>query len=124
MDSISRGPTYFREREVGWCSVGENVGVEINGKGDQFTRPILILRKLDSYSFIGLPLTTAKRIGSWYTDLKIKNKESTIILSQARHFDYRRMSDRMCTVSEDDFKRIRARFIGLITGTNMPPASD
>ena len=36
-------PPLFKEGEVWWCYIGENVGVEVNGKGKQFTRPALIL---------------------------------------------------------------------------------
>lgn len=32
----------FTEGEVWWCSCGENVGIEINGKNKEFTRPVLI----------------------------------------------------------------------------------
>ena len=33
----------IKEGEVWWCSVGENVGVEINGKHSLFLRPVLVL---------------------------------------------------------------------------------
>ena len=32
----------FKEWEIWWCSIGENVGVEINGKGSHFMRPVII----------------------------------------------------------------------------------
>ena len=32
----------FKEREVWWCKIGLNVGVEQDGKGNNYTRPILI----------------------------------------------------------------------------------
>ena len=51
-------PPLFKENEIWWCYVGENVGVEINGKSRNFSRPILIFKKYDKYSFLGLPLST------------------------------------------------------------------
>ena len=38
-------PPFFKEGEIWWCHLGENVGTEMNGKGDFFTRPVLILKK-------------------------------------------------------------------------------
>ncbi|MFA7169790.1 MAG: hypothetical protein WC178_02965 [Candidatus Paceibacterota bacterium] len=35
----------FREREIWWCSLGENIGFEQDGKNEKFERPILVLRK-------------------------------------------------------------------------------
>ena len=46
------------EGDIWWCSVGENVGVEINGKSDFFSRPVLVLKKLSRYGFLGIPLTS------------------------------------------------------------------
>ena len=54
------------EGEVWWCSFGENVGIEINGKSSTFTRPVLIMKKLSSLGFMGIPLTSQKKSGSWY----------------------------------------------------------
>ncbi len=46
----------FRERDIWWCSVGINVGNESCGKGKDFQRPVIILKKLNQNSFIGLCL--------------------------------------------------------------------
>ena len=32
---------YFRERQIWWASVGQNIGVESNGKNANFERPVL-----------------------------------------------------------------------------------
>ncbi len=29
----------FKEGEVWWCAIGENVGIEMNGKSKKFSRP-------------------------------------------------------------------------------------
>ena len=58
--------TDFSEGEVWWCGCGENVGVEINGKNRYFSRPVLIFRKLDKKSFMGIPLTSRSKRGTWY----------------------------------------------------------
>ncbi len=57
----------FKQRELWWCSVGINLGEEIYGKGEKFTRPVLIFKKFTSNSFMALPLTTKekKEVGMW-----------------------------------------------------------
>ncbi len=53
----------IKEGEIWWCKIGENVGKEICGKGKDFLRPVLIVRKLNKYSFIGIPLTSKEHEG-------------------------------------------------------------
>ncbi|MEK7213812.1 MAG: type II toxin-antitoxin system PemK/MazF family toxin, partial [Patescibacteria group bacterium] len=98
-------PPLFNEGEIWWCSIGENVGGEISGKGTYFRRPLLIIRKLDKFSFIGIPLTSQHKVGTWYFNLKVKNKDNFVILPQIRHIDYRRMDKILCTIDNSDFSR-------------------
>lgn len=46
------------EGEVWWVAIGENVGVEINGKSRYFSRPVIVFRKLSHLGFMGIPLST------------------------------------------------------------------
>ena len=32
----------YHEREIWWYAAGENIGIEINGKGDDFARPVFL----------------------------------------------------------------------------------
>ena len=95
MHERAHTPPLFKENEVWWCYVGENVGVEINGKSESFTRPILIFKKYDKYSFLGLPLSTKIKTGSWYVQMRFMEIEQIIILSQGRVFDYRRLKSKI-----------------------------
>lgn len=49
---------FFKERQIWWCSIGQNLGSESYGKGLTFTRPILVYKKLSERIFLGTPLTT------------------------------------------------------------------
>ncbi len=44
-------PPSFEEREIWWCSIGANVGVEEDGKSTLFSRPVLIIRKFNAMIF-------------------------------------------------------------------------
>ena len=56
LDKIDQ-PVFFREREIWWCSIGINVGHEQDGRGSDYRRPVLVLRKFNRWLFIGVPLS-------------------------------------------------------------------
>ncbi len=74
------------EGEVYWCGFGENVGVEINGKNEMFSGPVLVYKKLSWYGFLGIPLSTQPHEGSWYVPLYFQNKQQVAVLAQRRVF--------------------------------------
>ena len=71
IDEKQTYPT-VNQREVWWCSVGLNVGNEENGKGEFFRRPILIIRKFDKYTCLGVPLTTKIKDKWYYSRIDMK----------------------------------------------------
>jgi hypothetical protein len=48
----------FKTREIYWLNVGQNLGYEVFGKGEEFLRPVLVFRKFSKESFLGIPLTS------------------------------------------------------------------
>ncbi|MCF7865483.1 MAG: type II toxin-antitoxin system PemK/MazF family toxin [Candidatus Pacebacteria bacterium] len=100
IDSRDNKPPFLKECEIWWCSVGKNIGVEINGKGDLFARPILVLKKLSATVFIGIPFTTKFKEGTWFYSFLYKNKFITANLSQIRMFDYRRLVNKHGEIDE------------------------
>src|SRR3990167_85164 len=77
------GKVVFKQGELWWCSLGFNLSEEIFGKGEKFTRPALIFKKFTGNSFMGLPLTTHGKNGSWYVELEIKGMKQYVLLNQA-----------------------------------------
>ena len=98
------------EGEIWWCTVGENVGVEINGKGSKFLRPVIVFRKLSDTGFLGIPLTSQKHIGSWYAHFVLKDRYEVAVLSQVRVFSVFRLYRKMGTLPEPDLKEITDAF--------------
>lgn len=82
----------FNEREIWWCSVGVNVGFEIFGKGGSYTRPVLVLRKYGSHSFLGIPLTSKpKKAGAYYHPIRCNEVDGYALLGQFRIMDSKRL---------------------------------
>ncbi len=48
---------YVKEREIWYAHLGHNVGFEEDGKGKDFKRPVLVLKKIGNV-FAVLPMTT------------------------------------------------------------------
>ena len=101
------------EKDIWWASFGENIGVEINGKSNLYSRPILIFKKLSKYSFLGIPITSQRKTGSWYIQFSFRKKKSTAVLSQAKVMSVYRLYNRMGTLDNNDYNRIKEGFRSL-----------
>jgi mRNA interferase MazF len=101
----------FNEGEIWWCRIGMNVGVEIFGKGADFARPVLVLKKFGGQSFFGIPLTSNKKEGNWYVPIICEGVEGSAILNQARNFDARRLAKKMERLGDERFQEIKRSFL-------------
>ena len=110
----------IKEGDIWWCGIGENVGVEICGKGKSFARPVLVVRKYGTYSFLGVPLTSKEKFGSWYARFVFKGKKETAVLSQAEAVSVYRLYERIGTVPESDLELIRMKLCDLICDKKYP----
>ncbi len=90
-----------------WASIGENVGSEVNGKSDRFSRPVLIYRKLAHGFYLVAPTTTKPREGRWYVHVRLAEKDEYICLNQVRTVDHRRLFSKIGQIDTDDFDRVR-----------------
>ena len=97
-------PHTINEGDIWWCAIGENVGIEINGKSDTFARPVLILKKLSHQGFLGVPLTSQKHDGSWYAHFIFKDKNQYAALCQIRVFSTSRLYKKMGMVPKSDLQ--------------------
>lgn len=102
----ARNPIYVSEREIWFCSVGINIGSEQDGKHELFERPVLVLKKVTNNTFLGVPLTSNKKKGSWYVG--IESTDSSAIISQIKLFDTRRLARKLKSISSEEFNKIKS----------------
>lgn len=101
----------FNEREIWWCSIGQNVGYEIYGKGKQFWRPVLILNKHNHYTFFGLPLTSKRKTDpAHYYPFDLHEQKGSIILSQGRTLSGLRLTNIIVKVTPLQFEKIKEAY--------------
>jgi mRNA interferase MazF len=104
-DNIDR-PS-FQQRQVWWCHLGLNVGDEENGKGQSFSRPVLVLRKYNNKIFLGVPLTTKIKESPHYLKIHFREKEQCAMVSQLRVWDSKRMINLMGKLAVSQFNLVR-----------------
>lgn len=103
-------PNFFHEKEVWYTAVGINVGVEEDGKGTEFRRPVMILKKFNKNMFLGLPLSRTNRKGAYHFKFEfLKGIQSTAILSQIRLFDSKRLILRIGLTEKEIFIKIQRK---------------
>ncbi len=111
---------YYAEREIWWCSVGINIGVEINGKNSKFERPVLILKKFNGLMLWVLPLTTKDKSKSSHYVRVERPTVAWVSLSQIKSISSLRLLRKICTLSNEDFARINLSVINLLTKSKTP----
>lgn len=76
INNLNSRPKRFKKGEIWWVACGINVGTVIDGKGNFFLRPFLIIKKNDNKSAICLPLTSkASKIKEFYVLISVKGKK-------------------------------------------------
>ena len=101
---------FFREGEIWWVHLGLNIGYEINGKGEEYMRPVLILRKYNEYSFLSLPLSTSTKNNDYHFSVgMVDGKKAVAILSQLRNIDSRRLINKIGHIEQEYFSRIKQK---------------
>jgi len=98
---------YPRPREIWWCSIGVNVGVEIDGKNDNFERPVLVLRAYNKEMLKIVPLTTKEKLLPYYFKIERGTLTSYAVMSQVRVISSRRMIRKISKITVEEFKKLR-----------------
>ncbi len=87
----NKGRALVKRGDVFWCNLGLNIGTEYDGKNQDFSRPVLIIKKFSNETVLILPLTTQLKNTDWYFKLNINNKKSSVILNQLKVIDVKRI---------------------------------
>jgi len=105
------GPTaHCKAREVWWVSLGHNIGFEEDGKGEDFSRPVLVVKTFNKNLFFGIPLTSQEHTGDYYFKLEYNNVPSIAILSQARAISQKRLMNKVGVVPLPMFEDLKKQY--------------
>ena len=108
----------FKTRDIFYMKMGHNVGFEQNGEGTDFVRPVLILKKITNDMFIGIPLSSQIKDGSWFYKFNfIKNgkvSSNIAILPQIKMYSSKRLLNRIGKMKIENFDEVKTKIKELI----------
>lgn len=105
---------FFKEWDIWWSSLWQNIQTESNWKWENFRRPILVLKKLSSDSFICIPLSTKLKEGTWFYQYNLHWEKYTAILYQIKMIHKNRLRVKIWQIDEFDFIKIKKRLKNLL----------
>ena len=106
---------YVHAREVWWCAIGANVGVEADGKHDTFERPVLVLRKFSKDAVLVVCLTSrVKKDNPYHFVVRHEGKDFAAVLSQMRLVSTKRLRRKIYTMDSSLVERIREAVCRLV----------
>ena len=108
----------FKERDIFYMNMGKNIGFEQDGKGENFVRPVVIIKGFNKNMFFGIPLSTKMKEGKFYYKFQFQKKDELVeniaLLSQMRLFSTKRLLNKIGVISKKDFIKMKNEFKSLI----------
>ena len=108
----------FKERDIFYMNMGKNIGFEQDCKGENFVRPVVIIKGFNKNMFFGIPLSTKMKEGKFYYKFQFQKKDELVeniaLLSQMRLFSTKRLLNKIGVISKEDFIKMKNEFKSLI----------
>ena len=108
----------FKERDIFYMNMGKNIGFEQDGKGENFVRPVVIIKGFNKNMFFGIPLSTKMKEGKFYYKFRFQKKDELVeniaLLSQMRLFSTKRLLNKIGVIYKKDFIKMKNEFKSLI----------
>ena len=101
---------WVKNGAIYWVNIGYNVGIEVFGKGNDFTRPVLVLNKLPNGAFLGVPLSSKLENKTGFMFFKFLDSSGAMrvaLLGQIRVYDAKRVSNLQGKVNARTFSELK-----------------
>ena len=104
-------PDYFpQEGEVWMSSIGKNIGYEQNGSGDNFSRPLLVVKRFNNHMFWCIPLSTKQKKFDFYFNFTDPNNEKvSVILAQMKLVSVKRLKRKLYAIPQNILAEIKEK---------------
>lgn len=104
-----------KEGEVWMSFVGKNIGFEQNGSGDNFSRPVLIIKKFNNHMFWAVSLSTKqKKFDFYFNFTDPNNNKVSAILAQLKLISIKRLNRKLYDLSAEQLKGIKSILKGFL----------
>lgn len=98
---------YVHPREIWWCSLGVNLGAEIDGKNENFERPVIVMRVYNKETMVILPITTRQKDDQFHHKIQTTDKTVWVKLTQMRVISSKRLLRKIDILNEASFNTLR-----------------
>lgn len=101
------GVAFAHPREIWWCSLGVNVGAEIDGKNDNFERPVIVMKVYNKDTLLVLPITCKPKHDVFHHKITTDQKVVWVKLTQARVISNKRLLRKVDVLGEVEFQFLK-----------------
>jgi mRNA interferase MazF len=99
-----------KEGEIWISSIGKNIGFEQNGKGEVFSRPVLVVKKFNNQMFWIVPLSSKQKNFDFYFNYKDSlGRKVSVILAQMKLMSLKRFIRDVDQMDTDLFLEIKKK---------------
>ena len=99
-----------KEGEVWMSTVGINIGYEQNGSEDNFSRPMLIVKKFNNHMLWAMPLSTKQKDFDFYFNYTDPNDQKvSAILAQMKLVSVKRLKRDLYIMRDKLFNEIKQK---------------
>ncbi len=94
---------------------GKNIGYEQNGSGNNFSRPIMIVKKFNNHMFWCVPLSTKQKTLDFYYNYTDPNDQKvSAILAQMKLVSVKRLRRKLYDMEAEHLRGIKTRLRSFI----------
>ena len=111
IETEKNNPEKFpKEGEVWMSNVGRNIGFEQNGSGDNFSRPVLIVKKFNNHMFWAISLSTKQKDFDFYFNFTDSNNQKvSAILAQMKLVSVKRLKRKLYDIPKELFDEMKQK---------------
>lgn len=97
------GTAFAHPREIWWCSLGVNVGAEIDGKNNNYERPVIVIKVYNKETLLVLPITSLQKDDRFHNKINADKKTVWVKLTQHRVISNKRLIRKIDVLGEAEF---------------------
>ncbi|NOQ32280.1 MAG: dTDP-glucose 4,6-dehydratase [Helicobacteraceae bacterium] len=102
---------HFRQGEIYFINIGQNIGYEVFGKQEEFLRPVLIFRKINNSTFLAIPLTSKVKNDNFHHTITFKDRVNSAMITQIKTFDSKRLLYKIGKIDKETFTDLEEKIV-------------
>mgnify|MGYP001614297405 CR=1 FL=1 len=98
---------YVHPKEIWWYALGVNLGAEIDGKNENYERPVIVMKVYNKETMIILPITTKPKDDEFHQKIQTVGKTVWAKLTQMRVISSKRLLRKVDILDEASFEILK-----------------